>query len=212
MFHVQDTSVHILDTPPPVVGSARHSNVIPTIRFVAATPSNAGSSFESNISSPSVHLPLAKNLSSLPMFCDSPLAPSPSSRKRIVPEKIKPCLRGGSKSKSSQTLKIGTSRMSFAVSVRMHQLVLALTYRPNRGPQDWRDDHGLEEESRVALDGVFDEATSMVTSQTSFGDSTNASLSLMEQVPKKQSFGDMNLLKRSTGAASVLKSEDEDSK
>jgi hypothetical protein len=58
--------------------------------------------------------------------------------------------------------------MTFAVSVRTHQLVLALTYRPNGGPQDWRDDHGLEDESRVALDGLSNEAASMAILQTPF--------------------------------------------
>jgi hypothetical protein len=55
----------------------RHSHVIPTIRFLATAPSNDNSSFKPNVSSPAVHLPRAKNLTSLPknsMFPLSPLA------------------------------------------------------------------------------------------------------------------------------------------
>jgi serine/arginine repetitive matrix protein 2 len=209
----------MLATPPPVVGSARHSNAIPTIRFVAATPSNAGSSFESNVSSPTVHLPQAKNLPSLQensMFGASPLAPSPSSRKRLVPKKSKLSILGGSKSKpkerdlSDVVRRVGgnsSTRGGFDIYVD-----------PTEDPEIGEIIMVKKKKSRVGIDGLFGEATSkmmassMSSSQTPLGDSTNAPVPLMGQVPKKQSMGAMSLLKRSTGASSVLKSEDENSK
>jgi hypothetical protein len=57
IFSAQNTNVHMMATSPLVVGSARHTDVILTSRFVAATPSDAGSSFKSDVSSLTVHLP-----------------------------------------------------------------------------------------------------------------------------------------------------------
>jgi serine/arginine repetitive matrix protein 2 len=77
----------------------QHTNVIPTICFAAATPSNAGLSFQSNAFSPRVSLFRAKNLPLSPensMFSASHLAQSRSSRKRLAPKKSKLGLLGGS--------------------------------------------------------------------------------------------------------------------
>jgi serine/arginine repetitive matrix protein 2 len=172
----------VMSTPP---------HAVPSIRLVAATPSNAGSSFESNVSSPTFHVPQA---SSLPAVPETILAPSPAPRKRLVPKKSKLGLLGGTAKAKERDLTDIVRRVGAAPESARGGFEVFVD--PTEDPDIGEIVMVKKKKSRVALDSIF-------------GDATNAPAPVHGLPAKKQSTGPMGLLKRSTGAASVLKSEDE---
>jgi serine/arginine repetitive matrix protein 2 len=194
---------HIMATPP----AAGRSNAIPSIRLVAATPSNAGSSFESNVSSPTFHVPQASNLPSLPeTILPSPLAPSPANRKRVVPKKSKLSMLGKAvRTREAKERDLSDVVRRVGASSASARGGFDIFVDPTEDPEIGEIVMVKKKKSRVALDSIFGESSSKSTAPMK--DATNNAA--LPQ--KKQSTGPMSLLKRSTGAASVLKSEDENS-
>jgi hypothetical protein len=179
---------------------------VPTIQLTAAIPSNTCSSFKSNVPSLTVHVPQAPALSLLnEKGAASLLPPSIAPRKKLVPNKSKLGLLGmGAKKEMERDFsdvihRVGVNDNTASIRGRFEIYV-----DPAEDPEIGEVIIVKQKKSRVALDGVLGESRPVA-------DAANVVSQLTaDDLPrKKSSLGPLNILKRSTGAASFLKSEDE---
>lgn len=213
---MHDSNVDITSTPPPHhhTATAGGLQIVPHIRLIAATPSDASSSFESNVSSPTVHVPQACNIPMLTedVLGSSSLAPSAAQRKRLVPKKSKLSLLNGPKARETKQSDLSDIARRVGVSSASARGGFDIYVDPSEDPEMGEIVMIKKKKSRAGLDGVFGDASNRHPAPLQ--ESTNAPAPVPTGLPqpKKTSLGPMSLLKRSTGAASMLKSDEENQK